>query len=102
MLKAFGARVVITPVKESSEMQKAASGLYIPSKLTSTDDKFVRGVIVSLGEGRLTDRNERVAIPLTVGATVVYNKFNAAEILGADGVIYAILDEGNVLAVEEV
>lgn len=101
MIKPNGARVVIKAIKGSAEsMQKIASGLYVPTKLTSTDDKFVRGTIIAVGEGRLTDQNIRIPTPFTVGQIAIYNKFNAAEIIDDDGEIVAIIDEFNVIGTE--
>ena len=77
MIKPFDARVV---VKKPKREEQTASGIIIPD---SIDDQkqTERGVVVGVGQGsRNMNTGERMEIPIKVGDTILYTKFQGIEV----------------------
>lgn len=84
-------------VKRLEEEQKTKGGLFIPD---SAKEKPAEGKVVAVGNGRLNDKGERVAIELKAGDRVLFSKYGGTEIK-IDGEDFLIMREDDVLGVVE-
>jgi len=92
-LRPLGDRVIVKPAEAE---EKTQSGLFIPD---TAKEKPQRGEVVAVGEGKLKDDGNRVAIDVKVGDTVIFSKYGGSEVK-IDGVEYKILDaERDIIAV---
>lgn len=73
-LKPLGDRVII---KQDEAAEATASGLYIAHE---TKEKPSSGVVLAVGEGKVSDAGERLPMPVAVGDRVIYGKFAGQEI----------------------
>ncbi|MEK4027054.1 MULTISPECIES: co-chaperone GroES [Bacillaceae] len=92
MLKPLGDRVVIELV-ESEE--KTASGIVLPD---SAKEKPQEGKIVAVGNGRVLESGERVALEVAVGDRIIFSKYAGTEVK-YEGKELLILRESDILAV---
>ncbi|MFK2827195.1 co-chaperone GroES [Bacillus sp. B190/17] len=94
MLKPLGDRVVIELV-ESEE--KTASGIVLPD---SAKEKPQEGKVVAVGNGRVLESGERVALEVAVGDRIIFSKYAGTEVKYG-GQELLILRESDILAVAE-
>ena len=88
----LGDRVVVE--REESE-QKTAGGILLPD---SAKDKPARGVVVSVGEGKLTDKGHRQPLQVKPGDRVVFTSYaGEAFKVGDDELL--LMREDDILAV---
>ena len=92
-LKPLGDRVII---KQDDAEQTTASGLYIAQE---TKEKPSSGVVLAVGEGKVSDAGERLPMPVTVGDRVVYGKFAGQEIEN-EGEKVVILRADDIIAIQ--
>ena len=92
MLKPLGDRVVIELV-ESEE--KTASGIVLPD---SAKEKPQEGKVVAVGNGRVLESGERVALEVAVGNHIIFSKYAGTEVK-YEGKELLILRESDILAV---
>ena len=92
-LKPLGDRVII---KQDDAEQTTASGLYIAQE---TKEKPSSGVVLAVGEGKVSDAGERLPIPVAVGDRVVYGKFAGQEIEN-EGEKVVILRADDIIAIQ--
>ncbi|OCA91914.1 co-chaperone GroES [Pseudobacillus wudalianchiensis] len=92
MLKPLGDRVIIELV-ESEE--KTASGIVLPD---SAKEKPQEGKIVAVGNGRVLESGERVALEVAVGDRIIFSKYAGTEVK-YEGKELLILRESDILAV---
>ena len=92
-LKPLGDRVII---KQDDAEQTTASGLYIAQE---TKEKPSSGVILAVGEGKVSDAGERLPMPVAVGDRVVYGKFAGQEIEN-EGEKVVILRADDIIAIQ--
>ncbi|HEX3033165.1 MAG TPA: co-chaperone GroES [Bacillota bacterium] len=92
MLKPLGERVVLKAV--ASE-EKTASGIVLPD---TAKEKPQEGEIVAVGNGRVTDNGQTIALQVKVGDKVIFSKYAGTEIKH-EGQEYLILNERDILAV---
>ena len=92
MVKPLADRVVIKLVETAP---KTAGGIILPD---SAKDKPLEGEVVAVGDGRVLDNGERVAMEVKVGDRVIYSKYGGTELKLEDGE-YLILRETDILAV---
>ena len=85
-------RVVVKPLEAE---EKTAGGILLPD---TAKEKPQRATVMAVGEGRLTDKGERIAPALKVGDHVLYGKYSGTEIKW-NGEELKILRESEVLAV---
>ena len=88
----LGDRVVIR--RDESE-EKTAGGIYLPD---SAKDKPARGVVVSLGDGRLLDDGTRSAFTVKEGDRVLFLSYAGEEFKFGDEE-YLLMRESDILAV---
>ena len=92
-LKPLGDRVII---KQDDAEQTTASGLYIAQE---TKEKPSSGVVLAVGEGKVSDTGERLPMPVAVGDRVVYGKFAGQEIEN-EGEKVVILRADDIIAIQ--
>ena len=93
-IQPIGDRIVVE--RESSE-DTTAGGILLPD---SAKDKPSRGVVVSVGTGRLLDDGSRSELQLKVGDRVIFSSY-APEELTVNDQEYLLMREDDVLAVIE-
>jgi chaperonin GroES len=86
LLKPLGDRIVIELV-ESEE--KTSSGIVLPD---SAKEKPQEGKVVAVGNGRITDNGERVALEVNEGDRIIFSKYAGTEIK-FEGKEYLILHD---------
>ena len=90
-IQPIGDRIVVE--RESSE-ETTAGGILLPD---SAKDKPSRGVVVSVGTGRLLDDGSRSELQLKVGDRVIFSSY-APEELTVNDQEYLLMREDDVLA----
>ena len=93
-IQPIGDRIVVE--RESSE-ETTSGGILLPD---SAKDKPSRGVVVSVGTGRLLDDGTRAAMQLQVGDRVIFSSYAPEELTVNDNE-YLLMREDDVLAVIE-
>ena len=93
-LQPLGDRIVVQ--RDDSE-QTTSGGLYLPE---TAKDKPSRGVVISVGEGRLLKNGTRVPLQLQVGDHVLFTTYGPDEIKIDDQELLLMREE-DVLAVFE-
>ncbi|GAB5402755.1 MAG: co-chaperone GroES [Aureliella sp.] len=93
-LQPLGDRIVVQ--REESEAV-TEGGIYLPD---SAKDKPTRGVVVSVGDGKLLDDGSRGEMQVAVGDRVLFTSYAGESIeIGDDE--YVLMSESEVLAVLE-
>jgi chaperonin GroES len=93
-LQPLGERVVVE--REEAEA-KTAGGIVLPD---SAKDKPTRGVIVSVGDGRLLDDGSRAPLQVKVGDRILFSSYSGQEFKLGDEQ-YILMSEDEILAVIE-
>ncbi len=93
-LKPLADRVVVKPIEEED---KTPGGIILPD---TAKEKPMRGEVVAVGKGRLTDNGERVAMDVKVGDVVIYGKYSGTDFKMNDE-DYLVLRESDILAIVE-
>jgi chaperonin GroES len=93
-IRPLGDKVIVKRV-EAEEM--TAGGIVIPD---TAKEKPKRGVVHSVGKGRLRDDGERVPMQVKKSDEVLFTSYAGTEIK-ISGEEYLILDESDILAVLE-
>jgi chaperonin GroES len=84
-------------VQANEAETKTASGLVIPD---TAKEKPQEGTVVAVGEGRVTEKGNRIPLDVKAGDTVIYSKYGGTEIK-YNGTEYLILSARDILAVVE-
>ena len=92
-LKPLGSRVIIEPLEEEKTTE---SGIVIPE--TAEKEKPIKGKVLAVGPGKVTDTGERVPVSVRVGDMVLFKKYGPDEI-EMEGKRYLVADEEDILAV---
>lgn len=90
-LKPLDDRVIIE-IEEAEE--KTEGGIVLPD---AAKEKPQRGKVVAVGNGKLLDNGERLALTLKEGDRILFGKYSGTEVK-YDGKEYKILKESDVLA----
>jgi chaperonin GroES len=77
--------------------EKSEGGIYLPS---ASQEKPVEGIVIAVGPGALSEKNERQPMQLKEGDRILYSKYSGTEIK-VDGHDLLILSEKDALAVIE-
>ena len=85
-------RIIVRRMEEQEQMR---GGLYIPDTA-----KPQEGEVLAVGNGKLLDSGQRIAIDLKSGDRILFGKYAGTEI-NLDGEEYLILREDDVLGVVE-
>jgi chaperonin GroES len=94
LLKPLGDRVVIELVETE---EKTASGIVLPD---TAKEKPQEGKVVAVGNGRVLESGERVALEVAEGNRIIFSKYAGTEVK-FEGKEYLILRENDILAVVE-
>jgi chaperonin GroES len=87
-------RIIVRRLEEQEQMR---GGLYIPD---TAKEKPQEGEVLAVGNGKLLDNGQRIAIDLKAGDKILFGKYSGTEIK-LDGNEYLILREDDVLGVVE-
>jgi chaperonin GroES len=87
-------RIIARRLEENEQMR---GGLYIPD---TAKEKPQEGEVLAVGNGKLLDNGQRIAIDLKAGDRILFGKYAGTEIK-LDGEEYLILREDDVLGVVE-
>jgi chaperonin GroES len=87
-------RIIVRRLEEQEQMR---GGLYIPD---TAKEKPQEGEVLAVGNGKLLDTGQRIAIDLKAGDRILFGKYAGTEIK-LDGDEYLILREDDVLGVVE-
>jgi chaperonin GroES len=91
-IKPLNDRVLIERVEADD---KTAGGILLPD---SAKEKPTEGRIVATGDGRRTDKGERIPLSVSKGDRVLFSSYAGTAVKEA-GHEYLILDESEILAV---
>jgi chaperonin GroES len=87
-------RIIVRRVEEQEQMR---GGLYIPD---TAKEKPQEGEVIAVGNGKILNNGDRIAIDIKVGDKVLFGKYSGTEVK-LDGEEYLILREDDVLGVIE-
>jgi len=87
-------RIIVRRMEEQEQMR---GGLYIPD---TAKEKPQEGEVLAVGNGKLLDTGQRIAIDLKPGDRILFGKYAGTEIK-LDGDEFLILREDDVLGVVE-
>jgi len=93
-LQPLGDRLVVR--REDSE-ERTEGGIYLPD---SAKNKPTRGVVVSVGDGRLLDNGSRAPMQVKAGDRVLFTSY-AGETIEIGDDEFLLMGEGELLAVIE-
>ncbi len=85
-------RVLVRPLEAE---EKTEGGIIIPD---NAKEKPQKGEIVAIGEGKISDGGQKIAMTLKNGDKVLYGKYSGTEI-SVEGEDYLIMRESDVMAV---
>jgi len=84
-------------VKRLDEGEQIVGGIIVPD---SAKEKPQKALVRAVGNGKLLETGERVALDVKAGDHILFGKYSGAEIK-IDGEEYLILKEDEILAVFE-
>jgi chaperonin GroES len=87
-------RIIARRLEDQEQMR---GGLYIPD---TAKEKPQEGEVLAVGNGKLLDNGQRIAIDLKAGDKILFGKYAGTEIK-LDGEEYLILREDDILGVVE-
>ena len=91
--KPLGNRVVIEPTE--SDEQISAGGIYIPD---TAKEKPQEGEVVAVGDGKVLDSGQKVAMSVKAGDKILFGKYSGTEVKIDDGE-FLIMREDEVLGI---
>jgi len=94
MLKPLANHVVVEPIEEPVATQ---SGIILPD--TIEKDKTLRGKIIAVGSGRVSETGVRIPMDVKVGDIILY-EYSTSEVK-IDNKRYSIVREENIIAIIE-
>ncbi len=90
--KPLGDRVLVQRVEANEEIR---GGIVIPD---TAKEKPQEGEIIAVGEGRVMDSGQKVAMSVKAGDKVLFGKYSGSEIK-LDDEEYLIMSEGEILGI---
>ncbi|MGY3765638.1 co-chaperone GroES [Vagococcus vulneris] len=94
MLKPLGDRIIISVTEEE---EQTASGFVLPS---ASKEKSQTGEVIAVGDGRTLDNGTKLPVSLSVGQTVMFEKYTGQEVK-YDGQEFLIVHEKDIVAIVE-
>ena len=88
----LGDRVLVQRVEANEEIR---GGIVIPD---TAKEKPQEGEIIAVGEGRVMDSGQKVAMSVKAGDKVLFGKYSGSEIK-LDDEEYLIMSEGEILGI---
>jgi len=93
-IRPLGDRIVVRRLEEET---KTAGGIYIPDSAT---EKPSEGEVVAVGNGRISNKGNPIAMEVKSGDKVIFGKYSGSEVKVGDETLL-IMREEDVLAVVE-
>ena len=84
-------------IKRVEEEETTKGGIIIPD---SAKEKPAEGIVVAVGNGKLNDKGDRVALEVTAGDRVLFSKYGGTDVK-LDGEDHLIMREDDILAIVE-
>ncbi len=84
-------------VKRLEEEEKTVGGIIIPD---TAKEKPIKGEVIAVGPGRLTDDGKRIEMSVKVGDKVMFSKYAGTEVK-INGEEYLIMREDDIVAIIE-
>ncbi len=84
-------------VKRLEGEEKTSGGIIIPD---SAKEKPAEGEVIAVGDGKIKDNGERLAMTVKVGDRVLFSKYGGTDVK-LDGEDYLILREDDILGIVE-
>jgi chaperonin GroES len=84
-------------IKRIEEERKSPGGIVIPDTAT---EKPIRGKVIAVGTGRITEKGEVRALDVKKGDTVLFGKYSGTEVK-VDGDELVVMREDDIMAVIE-
>lgn len=94
MLKPLGNRVLLELVEEETT---TSGGIVLPD---SAKEKPQFAKVIAVGAGKLLENGERLALEVSVGDKVVFEKYAGTEIK-YEGTDYLVLKDTDIIAIAE-
>lgn len=91
-LRPLNDRVLVRRIEETEQMR---GGLYVPD---TAKEKPQQGEVVAVGNGKLLENGQRIAIDLKAGDKILFGKYSGSDVK-IDGEEYLIVREDEVLGV---
>lgn len=91
-LKPLQDRILVKPMEAE---ETTSSGIIIPD---TAKEKPMKGEIIAVGSGKVTEDGKNIPMELKVGDKVLYGKYSGTEIT-VDGNEYLIMRESDVYAI---
>jgi chaperonin GroES len=91
-LRPLNDRILVRRLEESEQMR---GGLFIPD---NAKEKPQQAEVIAVGNGKLLENGQRIAIDLKAGDKILFGKYSGSEVK-IDGEEYLILREDEVLGV---
>ncbi len=85
-------RVLVKPLPEE---EKTATGIIVPD---TAKQKPMRGEVIAVGPGRMTDEGKRIPMDVQKGDIVLYGKYSGTD-FKMEKQDYLILNENDLLAI---
>jgi chaperonin GroES len=84
-------------IKRLAEEEKTKGGIIIPD---AAKEKPQEGMVVAVGDGKVTEKGQRVAPEVKVGDKILFGKYSGTEVK-IDGEDHLIVREDDILAIIE-
>jgi len=84
-------------VKRLEQVEKTAGGIIIPD---SAKEKPAEGKVVAVGNGKLNEAGQRVALEVKAGDRVLFSKYGGTDVK-LDGEDFLIMREDDILGIVE-
>ena len=84
-------------IRRMEEERTSPGGIVIPDSAT---EKPIKGEVIAVGKGKITDSGEIRALDLKAGDTVLFGKYSGTEVK-VDGEELLVMKEDEVMAVIE-
>jgi chaperonin GroES len=85
-------------VKRVEEDETTAGGIIIPD---SAKEKPQEGIVVAVGNGRITDDGKTIELEVKTGDRIIFGKYVGSDTIKVEGDEHLLLRESDVLAVVE-
>lgn len=93
-IKPLSNRVLIEPIEEEHVTK---SGIVLPD--TAEKEKHIKGRIVAVGPGKLTDKGERLPLSVKVDNVVLFRKPWSDNEIEVEGKKRILVEEDDILAI---
>ena len=84
-------------VQRLEQEEKTSGGIIIPD---SAKEKPAEGKVIAVGNGKLNDAGQRVAVEVKAGDRILFSKYGGTDVK-LDGEDYLIMREDDILGVVE-